>query len=130
MMKKLLVGLSLLTTITTYASGKLSCVVDVDGNYIEGSLVAKEITQKSASINNIGDEYSYYVSTTAEGGFGELSLVDKVTGFKAESSDISSGFASRIGEDTEVMVELKNKNGGILGNKELKNLRLTCSIDY
>ena len=64
-MKKLLIGLSLLTTVTTYASGTLSCVVDVDGNYIEGSLVTKEITQKSASINNIGDEYAYYASTTA-----------------------------------------------------------------
>ena len=37
---------------------------------------------------------------------------------------------TRVGEDTEVLVELKNQNGGILGNKDIKSLTVNCSIEY
>ncbi len=94
------------------------------------SKMPKEITKKSSLIHKIGDFYAYSAEVTAEGGFGEVYIVDKVTGFKAELTDVSSGFASRVGEDTEVFVELKNQNGGILGNKDIKSLTVNCSIEY
>lgn len=128
-MKKILIGFIVLSSLSSFAA-TLTCSVDVDGKYIEGSQVTKEITKKSSSINKIGEDYAYFADVTAEGGFGEVSIVDKVTGFKAQSSDISSGFASRVGEDTEILVELKNKHGGILGNKEIRSLRIACSISY
>lgn len=128
-MKKILIGFIVLSSLSSFAA-TLTCSVDVDGKYIEGSQVTKEITKKSSSINKIGEDYAYFADVTSEGGFGEVSIVDKVTGFKAQSSDISSGFASRVGEDTEILVELKNKHGGILGNKEIRSLRIACSISY
>ena len=129
-MKKLLIGIALLTSASSFAAGTFNCVVDVDGNRIDGSQVTKEITKKSSLIHKIGDFYAYSAEVTAEGGFGDVYIVDKVTGFKAELTDVSSGFASRVGEDTEVFVELKNQNGGILGNKDIKSLTVNCSIEY
>lgn len=133
-MKKLLIVIALLTSASSFAAGTFYCAVDVDGNQIDGSQVTKEITKeitkKSSLIHKIGDFYAYSAEVTAEGGFGEVYILDKVTGFKAELTDVSSGFASRVGEDTEVLVELKNQNGGILGNKDIKSLTVNCSIEY
>ncbi|MCO4755426.1 MAG: hypothetical protein KC478_13165 [Bacteriovoracaceae bacterium] len=129
-MKTLLIGLALLISMSSFAAGTLTCSVAVEGKYVEGSQVTKEITKKSSLINKIGEDYAYFADVTAEGGFGDVTVVDKVTGFKAQSSDISSGFVSRVGEDTEIEVELKNKHGGILGDKEIKSLKVNCNINY
>ncbi len=88
-MKKLLIGLTILVSASSFAAGTLTCSVNVNGNHVDGSEATKEITKKSSLIHKISEDYAYFVDVTAEGSFGEVYIIDKVTGFKAEFCSIN-----------------------------------------
>lgn len=115
---------------SAFADGVLSCKVYMNDALSKIASQELEVTKEKRSIHFVGNGMAYYVDVMADGFFGEAYLKDKVTGMKAKFEDNSSGFVSRVGEDSEMRLILSNENGGLGGMDDLEEVTLECSIEY